>query len=80
MSVSRDLMMTYSNDRVIGDRYFCGVLNCGGGVCVHRLTDELCPVCGCRLVSVSTTGVLFCSQHESVCDYETETDITDANR
>lgn len=48
----------------------CGVLNCGGGKCVHRLTEKPCPMCGSKLVEVTTTGVLFCSSHEAVCDYE----------
>ena len=50
--------------------YSCGVMNCGNGRCVHKLTDEICPHCGKRMVEVTTTGFRFCSNHESVCDYE----------
>ncbi len=52
----------------------CNVLNCGGGECVHELTDELCPCCGRRLVRVKPTGFLFCSDTNSAfgCDYERE--------
>ena len=36
----------------------------------HRLTDEICPHCGNRLVEVTTTGHRFCSNSDAVCDYE----------
>lgn len=54
--------------------YSCGVKNCGGGSCVHKLTDERCPHCGHRLVLVTTSGVKFCSAGTSIysCDYEVE--------
>ena len=48
----------------------CNVLNCGNGSCVHELTSELCPECGMRLVRVKTTGYMFCSNSELICDYE----------
>ena len=48
----------------------CNVLNCGNGKCVHELTDEVCPDCGYKLVEVTTTGFKFCSNHESICDYD----------
>ncbi|MCQ8182209.1 hypothetical protein NP603_13890 [Methylomonas sp. SURF-1] len=48
----------------------CNVLNCGGGKCVHQLTDERCPYCNNRMVRVATTGFMFCSNHEAICDYE----------
>jgi len=50
--------------------YKCGVLNCGDGKCIHKLTKERCPYCGMRLVEVTTSGVKFCSNHESICDYD----------
>ena len=50
--------------------YSCGVMNCGNGRCVHKLTNEICPHCGMRMVKVTTTGFRFCSNHKSVCDYE----------
>lgn len=51
--------------------YTCGCLNCGNGECVHELTDEKCPYCEMRMVRVKTTGLLFCSNISSACDYET---------
>ena len=42
----------------------------GNGRCVHKLTDEICPHCGMRMVKVTTTGFRFCSNHESACEYE----------
>lgn len=60
------------------ENYSCGVMNCGNGQCVHRLTDEICPHCGMRLVEVTTTGFRFCSNHESVCDYEYDPNDIDA--
>jgi len=50
--------------------YHCGVLNCGGGKCIHRLLSTHCPYCGMCMVEVTTTGFMFCSNHESICDYE----------
>ena len=45
----------------------------------HKPTDGThewgigsCPSCGYRLIKVLKTGFLFCSNHESVCDYERE--------
>jgi hypothetical protein len=49
--------------------YDCGVLNCGGGKCVHKMTDELCPCCGSSLVLVMTNGVIFCA-NKCGCDYD----------
>ena len=54
--------------------YICNVLNCGGGKCVHRTLNERCPTCGYRLVLVTTTGLKFCSNTFSICDYELEPD------
>ncbi|WP_321367640.1 hypothetical protein [uncultured Desulfuromusa sp.] len=48
----------------------CNVLNCGGGECVHELTDEKCPHCGLRMVKVKPTGFMFCSNDSMICDYE----------
>lgn len=48
----------------------CNVLNCGGGHCVHQLTEERCPYCKSRMVLVKKTGFKYCSNHESICDYE----------
>ena len=50
--------------------YSCGVLNCGNGKCIHKLTDERCPVCGCKLVEVTTSGNKFCSNNHMACDWE----------
>lgn len=50
--------------------FFCNVLNCGNGRCIHRITDEHCPYCGNVMIEVMTTGVRFCSSHPSICDYE----------
>lgn len=56
--------------RMIRGEYSCGVLNCGGGDCVHELTDEICPCCDLRMVRVKPTGFMFCSNNSLVCDYE----------
>lgn len=56
--------------------YSCHVKNCGDGQCVHHLVDEVCPVCGNKIVIVldrktrEPTGVAFCSQHEFICSWE----------
>ena len=50
----------------------CNVLNCGGGECVHQLTEYRCPICGSRLVRNVKTAFWFCSNHEAICDYETD--------
>lgn len=57
------------------NHYNCGVSGCGQdeygqGSCIHRVTDLRCPCCLTPLIEVTTTGFLFCAQHESVCDYE----------
>ncbi len=57
--------------------YNCGVLNCGGGQCVHELTCDSCPCCGHAVVLVlgsnrKPNGVAFCSQHEFICDWMTD--------
>ncbi len=52
--------------------YSCNVLGCGGGRCVHRLAADVCPYCGFQMVEVITTGVKFCSNHSSICDYEVD--------
>ena len=51
-------------------KYNCGVLNCGNGKCIHELTEEKCPYCGFKMVLVKTNGHRFCSNHESICEYE----------
>ena len=55
-------------------KYSCGVLNCGDGKCIHKILDELCPMCGKPLIEVTTTGFKFCSNidNEYGCDYEKE--------
>ncbi len=55
---------------VTESEYRCGVLNCGNDKCVHKLISERCPHCGKKMVEVVTTGFKFCSNHESICDYE----------
>ena len=50
--------------------YSCGVLNCGGGKCIHELLAETCPYCGKFLVLVRTNGVKFCSNHPAICEFE----------
>ena len=52
----------------------CGVSNCGNGKCVHKLLEDVCPYCGGRLVYVETTEAVFCSTHEAICEYETDTE------
>jgi len=51
-------------------KYTCNVLNCGGGECVHDYIRRRCPHCGYQLVKVARNGWIFCSHHESICDYE----------
>ena len=58
--------------------YSCGVMNCGNGLCVHKLTDEICPYCGMQMVEVTTTGFRFCSNHTLACDYEYDPNDDDA--
>ena len=60
--------------------YKCNVLNCGNGKCVHRLLDEKCPICGCNMVQVTTTGHEFCSNNPSICDYENDSYSIGASR
>lgn len=50
--------------------YNCGVGNCGNGNCIHKLLDEVCPKCGCKMVLVTTTGHRFCSNSDLICDFE----------
>ena len=54
--------------------YSCKVYKCGGGKCIHKLLDETCPHCGCKMVLVTTTGFKFCSHPDpaDTCDYEIE--------
>ena len=52
--------------------YHCGVKNCGNGRCLHELLDERCPMCGKKMVMVTTTGHKFCSNHDIACDYESD--------
>lgn len=54
-------------------QYSCGVTNCGGGKCVHKLLSERCPHCGHQMVEVTTTGFKFCSNTPKGgfgCEYE----------
>lgn len=53
-------------------RWSCNVLNCGNGQCIHKITDDRCPLCGMVLIEVITTGLKFCSNHNLICDYEVE--------
>lgn len=55
----------------------CNVSNCGDGNCVHKLLDEVCPLCGWRMVEVMTTGFRFCSMPAffDSCDYEDESNV-----
>lgn len=48
----------------------CNVLKCGNGKCIHKLLNEKCPICGSNMVEVTTTGHKFCSNRQSICDYE----------
>lgn len=59
----------------------CSVFNCGNGSCVHKLLKTECPLCGCRMVEVSTTGFRFCSAppYPYSCDYEDENESYMAN-
>lgn len=52
--------------------YDCGVKNCGGGKCVHQVTDEDCPHCGKPMILVTHSGFKFCSAYARIggCDYE----------
>lgn len=54
--------------------YKCGVYKCGGDydTCIHELTNEKCPHCGKRMVRVTTTNFMFCSEPDTinVCDYD----------
>lgn len=50
--------------------YNCGVLNCGGGQCVHRALEYNCPHCGAIMVEVTTTGHRFCASAGCNCEYE----------
>lgn len=53
--------------------YSCGVGNCGNGKCIHKLLDEVCPLCGEKTVEVTTTGHKFCSNPVAdICEYEIE--------
>lgn len=52
-------------------KYTCAVANCGGvGGCVHDYISRYCPFCDFQLVRVSSNGHIFCSNHESFCEYE----------
>lgn len=52
-------------------KYRCNVMNCGGADgCVHDYIPRRCPFCGFQLVKVATNGHIFCSCHESICEYE----------
>lgn len=52
--------------------YRCNVLNCGDGKCVHEWINHFCPHCSSQLVHVKTNGVVFCSNHELICDYDSK--------
>lgn len=52
--------------------YNCGVSNCGGGKCVHKLLEEKCPFCLNKMVEVITTGFKFCAGSFVHCGYEIE--------
>lgn len=62
----------------MNDTYSCGVLNCGNGKCVHELLKKLCPLCGERMIEVTTTGFKFCSNDPAKCDYEIEPDVEES--
>ena len=38
----------------------------------HEWGIGSCPSCGYKLIKVKKTGFLFCSNHESICDYDRE--------
>ena len=50
----------------------CNVSNCGDGDCVHEWIDYFCPDCNHQLIHVKTNGVVFCSNHELYCEYDSE--------
>lgn len=57
----------------------CNVRNCGNGTCIHKLLDEVCPLCSYKMVLVTTTGFKFCSNPDNIygCDYEVHPKATD---
>ena len=55
---------------LISGTFHCGVSNCGGGQCVHKLLNERGPCCGHPMVLVTTNGNKFCSNSDRACDYE----------
>lgn len=50
-------------------KYNCGVSSCQGVSCVHDWIPLYCPFCQCQLVHVTKNDLVFCSNHESICDY-----------
>lgn len=56
----------------VGKSDKCRMLNCGNGNCVHEWIPHLCPFCDSQLIHVTVNGHVFCSNHESICDYETD--------
>lgn len=60
-----------------GCMWSCKVHGCGNGKCAHRLTHKVCPLCGMRMVEVTTTGFLFCSNASLICDYEVDAPAKD---
>lgn len=51
-------------------KYDCGVSSCVGAACVHEWLPYFCPACNNQLVHVTKNNSVFCSNHESICDYD----------
>lgn len=58
--------------KVNSGKYECGVSSCVGAACVHEWLPYFCPTCNSQLVHVTKNDAVFCSNHESICGYETE--------
>lgn len=62
--------MTFKLPETKQGQYNCGVLNCGNGQCTHQWIEFFCPLCDNQLVHLQTNNNVFCSNHESICDFE----------
>ena len=65
--------MTFKLPETKKGQYNCGVLNCGDNKCIHQWIEFFCPHCDNQLVHVKTNNTVFCSNHESICDFESNT-------
>lgn len=56
--------------KINSGKYDCGVSSCIGEACVHDWLPYFCPACNSQLVHVTSNDTVFCSNHESICDYD----------